>query len=150
MTALSEIPAIEHLVPHGGRMVLLDEILAFTDDSITSRVVINKQTEFVLGNGVPVWVGLEYMAQTISALSGLRRRKKDQPPELGFLLGARKYQCHCQEFPVGSELTINMQIVHFDEGGLGSYHCEIWMNDEIAAEATLTAFEPDDVDAYLS
>ena len=44
-------------------------------------------------HGVPGYVGLEYIAQTIAAHGGLRARAVGEPVRIGFLLGTRRYDC---------------------------------------------------------
>ena len=65
---------IATLVPHKGKMLLLDRIQGFDlqEITITTQVDISADCMFYseeLG-GVPSYVAFEYMAQSISALSG--------------------------------------------------------------------------------
>jgi predicted hotdog family 3-hydroxylacyl-ACP dehydratase len=43
-------------------------------------------------NGVPNYVGIEYMAQSIAALAGVEARLDHEGIRVGFLLGTRKLQ----------------------------------------------------------
>ncbi len=139
----------EQLLPHGGRMVLIDKIIKYDDTSLTAQVLIQPDTEYLQAEGVPTWVGLEYMAQSISALEGIRRFKKNLPPQLGFLLGTRKLTTHKPWFELTDELHITVETLYEDEEGMGSYRCHILCGGEVRVDAVVSAFQPNNIKQYL-
>ena len=96
--------AMDTWVPHRGGMSLLDDVVRCDDESIEARVRVPADGLFNGDDGVPAWVGIEYMAQAVAAWSGARnargrriaenRLPAGQPPLRGprcrcFAVGAR-------------------------------------------------------------
>ena len=144
-------PAIEGLVPHSGAMVLLDRVVAADAESLCAEVAIRPDSMFCDGAGVGSWVGIEYMAQAIAAYAGYRAALRGEPVKIGFLLGARRYQCQQPVFAVGQVLRVHVQRVLQGENGLGAFECRIAdaATGADAAVATVTVFQPNDVDNFL-
>ncbi len=144
-------PDIRSLVPHSGPMVLLDRVLAAGPDSLSAEVGITAQSVFCDGAGVGSWVGIEYMAQAVAAQAGYVARLAGEPVKVGFLLGARRYQASVPLFAVGSVLQVHVQRALLGENGLGAFECRIVdvASGETAATATVTVFQPNDVNEFL-
>lgn len=66
--------SVAQLVPHSGKMSLLDNIVEYGDDWLSAEVCITADSMFADEKGVPGWVGLEYMAQAVAAYAGLQER----------------------------------------------------------------------------
>ena len=133
--------AVEELVPHSGRMVLLNRVIEFDEENMVAEVIVRDDGLFGDGSTVPAWLGIEYMAQTIAALGGMKRRLAGKPLNLGFLLGTRRYDCNLDIFPVGSVLTVCVnQLV--EDLGLGVFDCRITA-EGISASAKLNVYQPD-------
>ena len=64
------LPDIRQLVPHSGQMVLLDRALLVDADCLVAEVRIHEGSMLGGPDGVGAWVGIEYMAQAISAHAG--------------------------------------------------------------------------------
>ena len=135
-----EIPVAE-LVPHGDGMMLLDALVSSTDDCTVAKVVVTRESEFAGPDGVPAYIGLEYMAQTVAARVGFEARQNGEPPPIGFLLGTRSYTCTQHTFPFGSELAVRVRPLLVD-AGFGSFECTIELGD-IVASAVLNTYRPD-------
>ena len=72
---MSEFPPIRDRVPHSGPMVMLDEVLTHGEQATTCHVAIAARGLFREPDGsVPVWIGVEYMAQCIAVHAGLGQR----------------------------------------------------------------------------
>lgn len=140
MTPLSE------LLPQAAPMILLsgyDEPAG--EDSVVAFVDVGKGAPFyeqALG-GVPSCVALEYMAQTMALLVGLRDRRRGQKPRIGFVLGSRKLETRLPFFRDGERYRISVTCTYEDES-FGSFDCVItdWDGNEVAT-ATMTAFQPE-------
>ena len=98
--------AIEEVVPHRQDMCLLERITHWDQDTIEAELVVPEAGLFVENHEVPAWVGIEYMAQAIAAWAGCRARAAGKPPQLGFLLGSRRYNSARCSFPSGSRLRV--------------------------------------------
>ena len=133
--------AIEELVPHSGRMVLLNRVLEFDEEYMVAEVIVRDDGLFSDGNTVPAWLGIEYMAQTIAAQGGMKRRLARKPLNPGFLLGTRRYDCNVEMFAVGSVLTVSANRLVEDQG-LGVFDCRITA-EGISASAKLNVYQPD-------
>ncbi len=127
------------LVPHAAPMVLLDHILSSDDeDGTVAAVDITRDTLFATDDGVPGWIGIEYMAQCIAAHAGRQARAQGGVPEIGYLVGTRTYACKIANFPLDARLIVRVQPV-FIEGPMGSFSCSI-ETDEVVATAIVNTF----------
>jgi predicted hotdog family 3-hydroxylacyl-ACP dehydratase len=146
----SGFPPIAELVPHEGPLRLIDEVLASDDDHIVAVAIVRSDGPFhVAGRGVPGYLAFEYMAQTISAQDGLERRKIGQRPQLGFLLGSRKYEVATDWFEDGERLEITARAV-LNEGELRAFACTVsGRGNPGLATALVNVYRPDDPAAFV-
>jgi predicted hotdog family 3-hydroxylacyl-ACP dehydratase len=144
---------IEQLVPHAGRMCLLDRVLASEGETLTAELVIGTDDLFFdsmgPGTGVGGWVGIEYMAQAVAAWAGVQARRDGGKPLIGFLLGSRKYESSRAAFAAGERLHISVQREFQADNGLGQFDCRIEIEGQTVASAKLTVFGPPDPTAFL-
>jgi predicted hotdog family 3-hydroxylacyl-ACP dehydratase len=101
---------ISTLVPHKGKMLLLDRIQGFNlqEITITTQVDISADCMFYseeLG-GVPSYVAFEYMAQSISALSGIHGRSCGKSPKEGFIMSVSNCKAELTAFKPGDVVEI--------------------------------------------
>jgi len=143
------IPDIRSLLPHAGPMVLLERVVSVDEESLLAEVCIRPGSLFCRAGGVGAWVGIEYMAQAIGAWSGYAARLRGEAPKLGFLLGTRRYECRRPIFVLGSRLRVHVQRVFQNENGLGSFECVIDDEEGRIATATVTVFQPDNVNDFV-
>lgn len=140
---------ISALLPHRGPMLLVDELL--DDDAGMVRVLatVKEGQLFLTPEGLPAWVGIELMAQTVASWAGLRSLEKKELVKLGFLLGTRRYECTRPFFPVGARLEIEAREELVGENGLAVFVCRLTLEGELVATAQLNAFRPPNVEDYL-
>ena len=143
--------AMDAWVPHRGTMSLLDSVAHVDDLAVEARVRVPANGPFNTDAGVPAWVGIEYMAQAVAAHAGYGARLRGEPVRVGFLLGTRRYACAVSAFPVGSVLHVQVQRMLQGENGLGAYECRIVDGAGAGewASATITVFQPDNVEEFL-
>ncbi|GAB1256029.1 ApeP family dehydratase [Aurantivibrio plasticivorans] len=141
---------IDAVVPHRRSMSLLDRIIEYGEEHIVAEVDVHPNAQFAVEDGVPSWVGIEYMAQAIAAYAGVEQHEKGEPAKVGFLVGARKYQPSTAFFTHGSVLRITVTQAFQADNGLGVFDCVIDGDDKSRVESSLNVFQPDDVDAFLS
>jgi len=141
--------AIEAIVPHRGRMLLVNRLLARDEDSVVVGAVVAVDNVFAEDKGVPAWIGIEYMAQAISAWAGCRGLARGEPARIGFLLGSRRYECRASHFAFGTQLRIEARRELFDDNGMGVFSCRILEGDAELARAKISVFEPPDPTAFL-
>lgn len=131
---------LDDLLPHTGGMMLLDRIVSFDEQSMVAEVVVNADGLFGDGKTVPALVGIEYMAQAISAHSGMMDKIAGRQSYLGFLLGTRLYSSNVDSFLAGTVLTVSVKMV-IQEQGLGVFDCQITAPD-VLVEAKLNVYQP--------
>ena len=151
------------LIPHRPPAILLDEILHVDSNSVLAGVNIQEQSSYYSTErgGVPVWIGLEYMAQTVSMWSGYQQRRAGRPIKIGFLLGCKQYHCETAVFKLGTALSIEAAPCYVDDSsGLSSFNCIIRERNgrlasseglgPVLAEARINAIEPEDPHALIT
>lgn len=139
---------LHEVVPHSSTMSLLDEIVDYGPDWLQSRVLIHPGSLFATDQGVPSWIGLEYMAQTVAAFAGVQERLQGGAPKIGFLVGTRRYECSRPYFSVGAALSIEVREAFRAENGLGVFVCTL-SGEGVQAAANINVFQPDDNTQYL-
>lgn len=146
----TELLPIENYVPHRGAMLLLDRLLAADDETAVAEVTVPQGGLFVHDAGMPAWVGIEYMAQTVAAWAGWRARQKGGAVQIGFLLGSRRYETAQAFFAPGTRLTVSVRCELMGDNGLGMFDCRIEADGEKElATARISVFEPGDGRAYI-
>ena len=141
---------IDEVLPHAGGMLLLDELLELGEEFITCAVRVRAHTRFCDGvNGVPAWVGLEYMAQTMCAYSGVEEVRAGLPPSIGLLLGTRRYESEVEWFGLGSDLVVRADLQLRDENNLVAFQCAIHEGGRLLARGDVKAYRPRDVMAVI-
>lgn len=140
--------SVAELVPHSGKMSLLNKVTAYGSEWLTAEIYITADSMFAGKEGVPAWVGMEYMAQAVGAYSGLQERLYGGEPKLGFLLGTRRYCCNEDFFHLGSCLTIRVEREMQGDNGLSAFKCTL-TSETVLAEANLNVFQPDNAEQFL-
>ena len=141
---------IAAVLPHEGAMLLLDELRDHGPEHVTCRVTIGAGTMFCEGvNGVPAWVGIEYMAQACCAFSGIEEVRAGGKPSIGLLLGSRRYQSEVEFFPLGATLLIRADLQLRDESDMVAFGCIIHEGDRVLARGDVKAYRPKDVLAVI-
>ena len=125
------LPEPAELMLHRAPMLLIDRIISHDTGRLLAEVQIAADKTFfdaALG-GVPTWVGIEYMAQAIAALSGLKLRNAAMGIELGMLVSCRRYQVSTPVFAAGLTLQIVVEELAGANTGMAAYRCEIVARD---------------------
>jgi len=140
---------VDEVVPHRGAMLLLERLLAHDEESIAVEAVVREDNAFADAEGVPIWVGIEYMAQTIAAWAGCRARQLNEPVKLGFLLGTRRFECAGGHFQFGQRLRVEARREFSADNGMGMFACRILVGAVEVATANVLVYEPTDIDEFL-
>lgn len=157
MDTLPECPITDtaSLLPHSGRMVLIDRITRYGDDFVEAGAQIKPDHILLAGGMLPYTAFIELMAQAVGAYAGIQARKNARPVRLGFLLGTRKLEIFAQSVPVGTHLLATAHMSIQDAGGMGVFDCELrWTDapetssgtlpsDGILARASLNVYSPE-------
>ena len=157
MDTLPECPITDtaSLLPHSGRMALIDRITRYGDDFVEAGAQIKPDHILLVGGILPYTAFIELMAQAVGAYAGIQARKNARPVRLGFLLGTRKLEIFAQSVPVGTHLLATAHMSIQDAGGMGVFDCELrWTDapetssgtlpsDGILARASLNVYSPE-------
>ena len=141
---------INQLIPHSGTMSLLQEAIAATEETARAGLRIAEDSLLYrpdLG-GVPSWVGIEYMAQTVAMFAGVEARRAGGQPAVGFLLGTRRYVANVPTFRLGAHLIVDVEQDFRDEQ-MAAFSCTIVDGTDCLAEARLNVFQPRDIESFL-
>ena len=134
------ITSVQPYMPHRDKMMLIDTILSYDEDSLVATAeLINEQHIFVENGCFPAWAAMELLAQSVAAWSGCIAADKGAPVRLGFLLGSRKFQLYFDELPVPFKVLIKIQVSLQDSNGFGIFDTQLWLSNEDNAENQLLA-----------
>jgi len=135
------------IIPHKGKMVLLNRITAYDleNQTIEAEYDITKECIFYDPQieGVPTWAGFEFIAQSIAAISGIREKSKNKPPRLGFVLGLSQVFINTPYFKLGSIVKIKTKEIE-NEYPIMYFTGELFVNDQKIFSGRLTVMEIDD------
>lgn len=144
---------LEYLLPHRPPMLLLDRVIDYGEDFAEAELKVLSTSRFFDANlkGVPAWIGVEYMAQTMAIWSGSRRLENGKPVEIAFLLGSRNYCAHVPVFEQGMMLCVRCEVLVVDNE-LAAFECIISSAkdpEQALATARLNAFSPENPAAFI-
>lgn len=132
-------------LPHTGNMVLLDTITHYDNDNVTATATISANHILLppQATALPIYLGVEILAQGIGAWAGIQAVLRGEPVRLGFLLGSRKLQFFAQNIPIGSQLNINVHHSYQDDTGMGVFDCDLsTIQGQPLITGKLTVFSP--------
>ena len=138
---------VSELVPHKGKMFLLNRVQSYSLETIciTTQIDITRDDLFyedALG-GVPAWVAFEYMAQSISALSGIYGRSRGEKPKVGFIMSVNSFKANVPVFKVGETVVVTVhQTIRMDMAV--TFDGTAKVGETLAVTATLNTVEVED------
>jgi len=101
------------IIPHKGKMLLLSRIIDFDLDEQTLCAEYDITEDCIFYNpdikGVPAWAGFEFIAQAVSALSGIRGQTSGEEPKIGYILSVSSMLINSHFFKAGSTVQINVK-----------------------------------------
>lgn len=131
-------------LPHDAPMIFIDKIIEYQTNTLKTETTITSQSPYFDASlsGVPNYVGIEYMAQTVAALAGIEAKERDDIIRIGFLLGSRKLQLHAPLYRLGESYQTRVTRLYQEDTGLAVFECQILNQDNIIAEANINVFQP--------
>jgi predicted hotdog family 3-hydroxylacyl-ACP dehydratase len=102
---------IEDLLPHRGRMMLINEILEIDEDSAVTVSVVTDQWPMFDGKTVSPIVLIELIAQTAGISNGLERIRKNgkNSEKKGWLVGIKKTRFFVDAIPLHTRIITRAQ-----------------------------------------
>lgn len=136
-------PNIVDLVPHAGEMVMLHRVVCWHGREVVVAADLVRPNIMAGENGrIPGYVGLEFMAQGISAAAGLERRAEGKDPIIGLVLGARKYQAFVSYFPTEGEIHVRVRET-FVQNPVAVFEASISLGNKCLARGEIKVTQPD-------
>ncbi len=132
-------PALHTILPHRPPMILIDELLEYSEHEVVCGVTVREGEPFVADGRVPALISIEYFAQTVAAFFGYRGRDQSEP-FMGMLLGARELDLRVDYFAVGDALRVTGRLT-WTGGALAQFACELRQGDEVLARAAINVLQ---------
>jgi predicted hotdog family 3-hydroxylacyl-ACP dehydratase len=131
-------------------MILIEEPFDGGDGWARASVQIAEDSMFYRPRlGVPAWVGIEYMAQTIALYDGINAAQHGSSIGIGLLLGTPRYNAETNYFPLGNNLQTTVNEI-WRNNHMAVFDCKI--KDQSGAEAAsaeLKVFKPENSIAFF-
>ena len=145
---------LSELLPHRPPMILLSRVISVSNDfeTLIAEVDINENSMFFDEDidGVPPFVAIEYMAQSLACLSGYNDLERGDKAHMGFVLGSRKLKNNIDKFENGKTYQIVVKQSFFDQA-LASFDCEICCGDDKdLMSASLNAYRVENMQDILN
>lgn len=143
--------AFKSLIPQKGKMSLIDRVIKHKSSihSITCEADIKKDCLFFdeAHNGVPSWVGFEYMAQSVAAVASLDNleNKCSENVNQGVILSVSNYKSSVAVFELGTTVTIDLKEDYYSDN-IYRYDGTIFNEKgDVIVKAKLTVMETQSV-----
>ena len=148
---------LEVMLPHRGKMFLLSRSTAHDTDNHTLTAETDITPDCIFydadADGVPSWAGFEFLAQGISALTGITNTEKGRTPLPRFILSVMEFKADVDYFKNGT--TVQMKVsedFRDEENHVYRYICSLYTEVD-AAEPKVTAkisvMETEDAEALF-
>jgi predicted hotdog family 3-hydroxylacyl-ACP dehydratase len=134
------LPAADFVL-HRDPMLLLDTLVDIGAEFARCEWKTGASPFAGADSGIPMYIGIETMAQCIAVHAGARARVRGLGPPLGFLLGTRHFRCSAPHFLPGRNYVVECQELVRDSQGMGSFACSIQLDGECMASANLAVLE---------
>ncbi|EGV04994.1 hypothetical protein HMPREF9952_0578 [Haemophilus pittmaniae HK 85] len=138
------IRQISPLLPHSGKMVLLDKITNFGTDFLEAETTLDEHCLLAKKGIIDSLMGAEIMAQGVAAWAGIQCVKAGKPIGLGYWIGSRKLSIHCAQLPIARPLKISIHLSIEDTSGFGVFDCQLVdiQENQVLVEGSLNVYRP--------
>lgn len=147
-----ERPELAEYLPHKDSMLLIDRIVSYDLENsvLVAEVDTDARDLFYTEalQGIPAWIGFEYMAQSIAAFSGVGARGAGHEPRIGFIMSVRAFRTELPAYPAGKTLSVRVSQVFRDESVV-SFDCAISLDDRTVTTAVINAIEVENPELFL-
>ncbi len=102
--------SIEELIPHRGRMKLIDEIVRVDEETAVTESIVKRDWPLFAGDSVSPLVLIELTAQTAGVSMGWEEsiiKGKDIEGRLGWLVGVKEARFYLDRIPINSRIRVS-------------------------------------------
>jgi len=135
---------LDALLPHRGRMRLVERALEWSDDEVLVAATLHAGWPLVAGERAETTGLLEFVAQSAAVLMGWRRRREEQQGGAGVLVGFRSATFERPWLPLGAELRCRARLLRSLQS-YAAFSGEVEWRGQIVCRAELQAFRPEGV-----
>lgn len=136
---------IDSLIPHRGKIKIINEIIDIQNTSAVSAAVVNSNWPLFDGDTVDSLVLIEGIAQTAAIVEGYKRKQKGKSGVKGWLVGIKNAEFHEEKLPVNTRVIIMLENKYsFDNYGVVEGIAQT--GEKILATVTLQAMRLNDDD----
>jgi predicted hotdog family 3-hydroxylacyl-ACP dehydratase len=137
----NEFLAAESLIPHRRGMRLIEWVKNPTPDALQAETVVTEKWPLQADGMVSSLLGMELVAQTVSALSTWRRGE-GAGPKVGLVVGIKESEFLRPQVPVGTRLTIQIQKL-YQIGDYAVVQGEVRSDSALICKIILQVMEPE-------
>ena len=144
MTVLPPDLTVEDLLPHRGRMLLIDEVIHIEGDRAVTGVQVSDRWPLVEANGASPLMIIELVAQTSGIGNGLSliKERGKGADKRGWIVGIKKARFFTDALPVGARIVVESKnSFKFDD--FIEIEGSAKMDDRIVGEVTLQVMKAD-------
>ena len=136
--------AIDDLLPHRGRMMLINEIIEMEEDRAVTASVVTDRWPLFDGKGVSPIVLIELIAQTAGISNGLERIRKHgkDSEKKGWLVGIKKSRFFVDAIPLHTRIITRAEN-RFKYDGFREILGTARIGKDIVCETILQVVQPD-------
>ncbi|MDE5613160.1 MAG: hypothetical protein K2I74_00700 [Treponemataceae bacterium] len=132
------------LVPHKGKMFLIDRITDYDSAAwnIASETVVRESCLFYdkAASGIPNYALFEFIAQTISALTGIVVREHNLPVRMGFILSVSSLTFSVPIIRAGQVVSIRAERTG-EAGNVYTFAADVSVDGAAIGSGKLTVLE---------
>ena len=136
--------SIEDLIPHRGRMKLIDDIVEVNEQRAVTRSVVTERWPLFDRGFVKAILLVELIAQTAGVNNGWERIKKRGPTsdKKGWLVGIKRADFFVDRIPLNTTIVASAEN-HFEYDSFREIRGDARIGKKIVAEVVLQVFQSD-------
>jgi predicted hotdog family 3-hydroxylacyl-ACP dehydratase len=128
------------LIPHRGRMRLIEWVKRPTPNGLQAETTVREGWPLTREGTVSSLLGIELVAQTISALSTWHRGE-GAAPRVGLLVGIKEAEFSHPRIPIGTRLSIQVEKL-YQVGDYAVFRGQVSAESEFFCKIVIQAMEP--------
>jgi predicted hotdog family 3-hydroxylacyl-ACP dehydratase len=140
-------------LPHKGKMLLISRVMSYNvhERTLCSEYDVTRNCLFYdpALEGVPVWMSFEFMAQAVSALSGITGKVMGKPPMIGFILSVSSFEIKLPLLKPGDTARIHVT-EEMRVGAASTFRCAAFLGEQEAATARLIVMDVEDPSEFIN
>ena len=140
-TEQKNILRAEFLIPHRRQMRLLEWVKTPAWKGLQAETTVKESWPLNRDGAVSSLICIELVAQATSAMSTWRRGRGARP-RIGLLVGVKAAEFFTSSFPVGTELTVNVEEL-YHVGNYAVFKGQVISGSTIFCAAMLQVMEPE-------